>query len=297
MIFMKNSRFFCRIFFKIVFLSCIFCFFGCKVDEDSFWGGETNVNTRFSKIKNLSEEDSSVKALSETGGKYQIILFTDVHKGAGFYKSGVDEKFFAWLSEADFSKIKFALALGDFADSGKRSEMKAYAEFYSKIEEKGIKVFNVIGNHDLYSSDGYDAFSDYCYPYTSSYKFYTKNFVWYALDSGSGTLGSKQLKSLETEIALESKTPLVFTHVPLQSGIDDFELRFSLRDLTERNILIKLFSENKVLCYFCGHYHPGGRKTYGNFTQYNFKSFGEFGKWYLIDVDEDAPSVTVSELG
>ena len=280
-------------------LSLFFCaaVISCNVTPESFWSGDNNVNHRYRPVKNLSKSDAEVGAWEESiSGTYEVLVLTDVHKGASYYKSGVETAFENWLNSYDLSNVKFALGLGDFADGAKESQMQAYAALAAKIEAKGIKVLNVIGNHDLFQSDGYELYSQYCYPHASYYKFYTKNLAWYGLDSGSGTLGSRQLEGLKAAMAGESKRVIVFTHVPLsRSELAQWFIPFCLRDTTERNILIQFFSEMNVQGYLCGHYHPGGIDTFGNFTQYNFKSFGENGVWYIMTVNEDAGSISIKE--
>lgn len=286
---------------KLIFASFLLSLFfaSCNVTSDGFWSGDSNVNHRFSGLKTI--EDSDVAGWkNQPPSKYQVLLLTDVHVGAKFYKKETEEKFFKWLEAYDKSNIKFALGLGDFADGAKKGEFEYYAELLSKIKSLcGVPFLNVVGNHDLYRDNGYENYEKYCYPHCSYYKFETSKLVWYGLDTASGTLGSRQLASLKNELPREVKKPVIITHVPFASegkalGI----MPFCLRDTTERNILISLFSQCKILGYLCGHYHPGGLESFGNVTQYGLKSFGEFGKWYILDVDETAsPVITIREFG
>lgn len=273
----------------------------CNITPEGYWSGDSNVNHRFTGLKKISDDDSEVAGWAdESASKYQVLVLTDVHIGAGFYRFSAEKAFFSWLTDyPQKSQIKFAIGLGDFANAAKESEFKGYAEIVSKINAHGIKVLNVIGNHDLYADDGFELYEKYCTPGVSYYKFETATLVWYALDTASGTLGSRQLESLKRELLCESKMPVIFTHVPFAyEGKEVGIMPFSLRDTTERNILISLFSQAGILGYFCGHFHPGGTSTYGNVTQYNLKSFGEFGKWYILNVDETAnpPVIDVTEF-
>ena len=276
----------------------------CNLTVENFWSGDTNVNRRITGLKNLSESDDIVSSWKNDGEtKYKVLVITDVHLGADFYDSSNTEAFFKWLADySDKAQIKFALGLGDFTDNAHESEYKRYARIVSRIEEAlpGRKVLNVIGNHDLFQSDGYELYEQYCYPHTSFYKFETQKLVWYGLDTGSGLLGSRQLAFLRQSLPQDSKskTPVIFTHIPFAAdGLGPWLLPYCLRDTTERNIMIGLFSRSKIKGYFCGHYHPGGSETVGNVTQYGLKSFGEFGKWYILDVDEtiQPPSISVHQ--
>ena len=263
-------------------------FASCNLTSDGFWSGDSNVNHRFSGLKKIGEIN--------TGSKYQVLLLTDVHIGAKFYHRETEDEFFNWFQSYDKSQIKFALGLGDFADGAKEEEFQHYAGIVSKIKEYcDVPFFNVVGNHDLYRDDGFENYEKYCYPHCSYYKFETPKLVWYGLDTASGTLGNRQLNSLKRELTSEVKRPVIITHVPFASEGKAYGIMpFSLRDTTERNILISLFSKCKILGYFCGHYHPGGLESFGNVTQYGLKSFGEFGKWYILDVDETVTPPLIS---
>jgi hypothetical protein len=277
--------------------------FSCNVTPDSYWSGDSSFNNRYSGIKKLSDYDNDVKswAAETQPSKYQVLVLTDIHAGAEFYQQSVEEAFFSWLEAyPELSKIKFALGLGDFAEHADENEFRRYAAIEAKINDRGIKVLNVIGNHDLYSVSGYENFKKYCYPGFSAYKFETQKLVWYGLDSASGTLGTRQLSDLRQSLPAEAKTPVIFTHVPFSSEGKAYGIMpFCLRDTTERNILISFFSRREILGYFCGHYHPGGYETFGNVTQYGLKSFGEYHKWYILDVDETStpPVIAVREFG
>ena len=284
-------------FLCIISLFVCFPVLSCNITADSFWSGSSNVNHRFRPLENLSQSDSEIKMWeNDVSGTYEVLILTDVHKGAKFYKSRVDDAFEKWLNSYDLSNVKFALGLGDFSDGARESEMRSYAALAGKIKNKNIKVLNVVGNHDLFQNDGYELYSKYCYPGTSYYKFYTGKMVWYALDSGSGTLGSRQYESLRSAMAGESKKIIVFSHIPLaRSELAQWFLPFCFRDTTERNLLISFFSQMRIQGYLCGHYHPGGIDTLGSFTQYNFESYGENGVWYIMTVNEDAGTIGIKK--
>lgn len=279
---------------------------GCDFSEDGFWTGDSNVNNRYSGFKNLSGTagDSFSTGLSAVNGEYEILVLTDVHVGARFFKNSTVQAFYNWLDAYDKSKIKFCLSLGDFADDGTESQMQDYAGIVNRIESvignangSTVKVFNVLGNHDLYNDEGWESWKKYCYPHTSYYKFETGAFAWYALDTGSGSLGSKQFASFKDEITKEGKIPVIFTHYPLvNESYDITSMPFAMRDTTERNILMKYLSDNRTSSYFCGHYHRGNVNRYGSFVQFNLKSFGDCGKWYIVKVNENSRTFDVREF-
>ena len=291
-------------FLIILFLFILFAisFSGCNITAENVLSGDKNVVGRYSGFKkiDLRQELINVPEKKRLPEKYEVLMFTDIHVGAKYYDENTVKKFFEWLdSYENKDKISFACALGDFTDSARENQMKEYADMAEKINERGILVFNVIGNHDLFLYNGYDVFAEYCYPNTSFFRFETRKLAWYGLDSGSGTFGSKQMDDIRFSIESETKIPVIFTHIPLKTYERGKRgLYYCLRDTTERNELIGLLNNSGCAGYFCGHFHNGGIDNLGNLTQYNLKSFGEFGKWYIVDVDEsgDKPVLNVKEF-
>ena len=309
---MKKKAFLFKGSLLLALFFIILTFSACNITSENFWSSDSNVIGRFDGLKNLGhidiinddkkDDDKAFVSESECS-QYQVLMLTDVHIGAKYYKEEFAEKFYKWLDSYDFkeNKVLFACGLGDFADSATEEQMKGYKEITDRIEAKGIKVFNVIGNHDLFKPDGYQIFQDYCFPNTSFYRFETKKIAWYGLDSGSGMLGSKQLNSFQRMLDREEKYPVVLTHIPLISNhMEDWLLYYSMRDTTERNILISLLDEKKSPAYFCGHQHGGDISHFGQYlVQYNLRSFGQYGAWYIIDVDEsgEIPVFSLTNFG
>lgn len=156
----------------------------------------------------------------------------------------------------------------------------------------GIPVYNVVGNHDVYNS-GWDLWKKTCPPHTSTYYFETEDFIWYFLDTASGTLGRPQFYDLKDKLAQSSKPKLVFTHYPLYGGGIFY---FCLSNPRERAELISLFARTNVKLYCSGHYHAGAFYDYGPFQEHVVKALGQFGMCHVLHVDNGTYTIENIQL-
>lgn len=258
---------------------CLFVLTGCYVGVDNPFKNENSVHKRANALVNLQEQ--STESLPD---KYSFVVITDVHFGS--IKDNPpplpETEFLKWLADYPAeTRPKFCLALGDVSDTGKKEEYKDYSVFVKKIEELGVKVFNSVGNHDLYQS-GWDNWEETCYPHTSFYRFQTSNFSFYALDTGTCNLGPVQLQEFKKAIEVDTRPKIVYTHYPLYT--DTFF--FCQEDTTERNLLMTYCSKNNVKLFLSGHLHWYEKTDYGNFQAYALPSYRYKGKWTLVTVDE-----------
>lgn len=186
------------IFICAVFLLCTSCKFGL---QEIFWRADP-VDRRSKELVKLTGSELSFK--SGMTSKYDCLLITDVHFGNDHYSVRQDaffkslQKYKAEHSSPSEPQILFCIALGDIADHGRAAEFDAYEAFQKRIADtigKPNSVYNVVGNHDLYNS-GWKLWEKSCYPHKSAYYFETKNFEWYFVDTGNGTLGRPQFYDL-----------------------------------------------------------------------------------------------------
>ena len=258
---------------------------------------ESNADNRCAVIKEIST--AGITSTLTDKIKYDVLLLTDTHFGVTYDVEKSKQLLFAWLKEIKDnhpSKMpSFCIILGDIADYGKKHEYAEYENFARALKEFGIKeVFCLAGNHDIYNN-GWEYWKQSCYPSASFYKFSIGDtFVWYSLDSASGSLGKDQYKALKASMENESKIPIVMTHYPL---IADESILFAMRDTTERNLLISLFSRKSIAAYFCGHYHLMQTKKISNFTQYSLQSFGEYQRWFVLQVNETNKTIQLEKFG
>lgn len=264
--------------FFIAFITVFFlsgCLYGAN---DLFYGGNF-VHNRADELKILNEQN-----LQNLSSSYSFMVLTDVHVGAirPDAPAPKNEKLFQWLeSLSSDERPKFCLCLGDVADTGSSSQYEEYASFVRKIEDFGIKVYNCVGNHDLYQS-GWNGWKSNCYPFTSFYKFETPGFSFYSLDTGSGEMGNRQLESFKRGLEQDSKPKLVFTHYPIYTPA----LFFNYSDTTERNLVLHYMAKNNVKLLLGGHLHYFEHYDLGSYQNYCIPSYRYKGQWALIDVDE-----------
>ncbi len=224
---------------------------------------------------------------------YDCLILTDVHVGNEKYTFPKQ----ALLNKLDelnsMGKLpKMCIILGDSADHGTAAEFEEFAAFQQAIRDKGIPVYNVVGNHDLYNS-GWPLWKASCTPYTSTYYFEASGFEWYFLDTGSGTLGRAQFYDLKRKLRSSPKPKLLFTHYPIYgNGI----FYFALSNPRERAELLALFARTNVKLYCAGHYHPSAYYDYGPFQEHVLKAFGLFAHYHIMHIDGTNQTYTIQSF-
>lgn len=255
----------------------------CKYGTDNLFYSGNYVNKRTDNILELNEE-----CTDDLPSAYSFAVITDVHYGSTKKDPPEipEKEFLAWLSAFSAEeRPAFCLVLGDVVETGGEDEYKDYKNFVAKIEAKGVKVFNAVGNHDLYNS-GWDGWKKNCYPNTSFYTFKTSGFSFYCLDTGTESPGENQLMYLKTAMKNDSNPKIVFTHYPLVT--DGFF--FGMSNSTDRNLLLSMCAENNVKLYLSGHLHWYEEKDFVKFQTYTIPSFRYSGKWALVNVNNNTES-------
>ena len=257
---------------------CTALIFSC-----SYFSNEGTVRTRATA---MTKRNAGLESL---GGTYTVAIITDVHFGKGSDRS-IDRAFMAWLEECDaMSKLpQFIICLGDVAEHGYRDEFEAYNQFCKKIEAQfpTIKIFNTLGNHDLYNK-GWKHWKELIAPYTPLYYFKTSSFSWYFLDTADGTVGVPQYDVVSRAYAEDDSPKIVCVHNPLHA---DASLASYMHDSTTRNLLISLFARSNVLAVLEGHTHNYAQNDFG-FIEYNVPGYLEKRTWALATVDEANASI------
>ena len=260
---------------------------GCKFGLQEAFYRSNGVNERSSELSTITLPSNVTSTISTQSGKYNFMILTDVHYGAGY--DIPETQILNWIDSFNATtqsmqrKPLFCLVLGDMAETGDREEFAAFNSFQDKIEAKGIPVYCIVGNHDLLNS-GWKYWKTSCNPGTSFYKFSTSALSFYFTDTGSGTMGTKQLSALENAFKSDNNRKLVFTHYALYGGGAGLPL-FCIGNDKERGRIIDLCARNNVKYTFEGHYHPGGEYDFGNFKELVATSLKQ-GKWYLVSIDE-----------
>lgn len=282
------------IFICAVLLLCTGCKFGL---QEIFWRADP-VDRRSKELVKLTDSEFPFDT-NTMPVKYGCLLITDVHFGNDHYSVHQDaffkslEEYKAEHSSPSDPQILFCIALGDIADHGRAAEFDRYEAFQKRITtEAGLPVYNVVGNHDLYNS-GWKLWEKACFPHKSAYYFETKNFEWYFVDTANGTLGRPQFYDLKEKVQSSSRPKFIFTHYPLYGNAIQY---FSLSNPRERAELISLCAQNNVKMYCSGHYHRGAYYDYGRFEEFALKAFGHYRKYYILHVDETAPTFSVETV-
>lgn len=278
----------------LIFLSLIL-FVSCKYGSQTPFDKYNSVQSRISSLQVIEDTDLSLNSSLWTSSQeeYSFLVLTDVHVGS--LRADGNElpinDFNDFLentlpSLSDTLKPKFCVLLGDNIDWGDEVFVPEIKAFKKKIEDSGLKILNVLGNHDLYQ-DGYEIWKSYSYPGESFYIFKTNDVNYYFLDSASGSFGSKQYKLLKEAMEKDSKPKIVFTHYPIYTNM----FGVSIDDSTERNLMINLFNRNNVIGYFNGHIHRKEETDCGSFTDYSVPSFRFRKSWAIITVNPTKKTV------
>lgn len=268
--------------FFTLFSFIVLVFNGCNYGVQEIFYRPGSVEDRTQKLRKIS--DSNVEELYSKDS-FNFAVFTDAHYGKSNF-SQPEDRFVDWLCSRktdENKKIAFCVNLGDTADSGSYREYSEFNEFQKRImQEAGIKVYSILGNHDLYNS-GYREYVKFMHPDISFYKFETEKFSFYFIDTANGSLGDVQMEQLELAFKTDKKKKLVFSHYPMNG---EGMFYFRLQNTAERNRLLALFARNNVKVISSGHTHSNNSTDFKAFFDLNYYSFGKNQKWILFHIDQ-----------
>ena len=280
----------------ILLTLCVTLIFSCKYGSGNIFYEYNSVDNRVNSLKKLTPAEMSGVS-GPAWQPFSFMILSDIHFGS-IRADGNPlplNEFWAWMDskQASSSLPDFIFILGDNIDWCDDGFMAEYEAFCNKIEnEYHLKIFNILGNHDMYQM-GWEMWSTNCFPHTSFYKFEVNGFSFYALDTGSGTFGKKQVSLLKEEFAHDSNPKVVLTHYPLYTNF----FYVTMDDTTERNLMINLFNQNDVKAFFNGHIHRNEEIDLGSFTEYSVPSLRFRQKWTIVTVDPATSSVNVQYFG
>ena len=278
-------------FIKILslFVSVSLLFSSCKYNIGEGFARLMKVEERATNLRILDQEPV-LNAITDSE-EYDVLVITDVHFGNENHgKNGPrrEDDFFAHLEDASsgaalIDSVKFVICMGDIAEHGYDDEFKRFnAVIKAWFDAKGIPIYHVVGNHDLYNS-GWKNWAANNYPNTSFYKFETPSFSWYFLDSASGTLGWYQYDALDGHMRRDDKKKLVFTHIPVYA---EDNLYFVMQNTEERNLLISTCAKTGVQLFVDGHTHKDRTSDFGKFIERNVPGFLEKSGYGVVHINE-----------
>lgn len=264
------------------------------------------VEERAKEIVCLQNESNLMSIKNDE--EYDVLIIADLHFGLENKKKNGPRKESEWfkqlleINESSGKRIidnvRFAICLGDIADHGYADEFEKYNSLVvQKLKgistnkaPDGIKIYNVVGNHDLYNS-GWNLWCETAYPGTSFFKFETPSFSWYFLDSASGTLGKPQMDALKSTVGKDSKPKILFTHIPIYA--ENFSY-LVMQNTEERNKLINICAQNNASLFMDGHTHKESSSDLGNFTEYTLPGFLEKYGYGILHVNEAEKTLSFS---
>jgi predicted phosphodiesterase len=208
---------------------------------------------RFEQSRELFGEKSS-REIAVQSDDYSILFMADSHAGT---TNNLDRVF----SIAMATGVSAVCIAGDLT-SGDYKDYEVFAGSLPVNDE--MPTFVTLGNHDLWSDEGwtefYRRFGPSSYFFTVSTPAATDLYI--SLDTGSGTLGSKQLKWLGD--ILQNQRPgcrrcIIFTHNDFLC--QTFEISNPM--VEELSVLIDLFTRYHVDMLIAGHDHEPSEELFG----------------------------------
>jgi predicted phosphodiesterase len=199
----KNKRVIGLILFTVLFCS------SCKkLDPTGFLYSTFPVNDRVKQSLDWNTLSPS-RDIQVSGTEYNFLVAGDSHVGT---VTNLD----ILLGQANMPGISGLVMVGDLTTGNKED----YTRFKQELDSKNnIPVFLMAGNHDLFFG-GWKTYFDYFKSSTYSFKVAASNTpdLFICLDSGGGTLGSRQIEWLKNLLEKERKNArycVIFSHVNL----------------------------------------------------------------------------------
>lgn len=259
--------------FTLISLGLSACY---QYEFAGFINTDTDVEERFEQSIAFNNT-STVDTLHSNAEIYTMYAMGDSHVGE---TKNID----IFFSAASSNKILASLLVGDMVTG----HQEDYATFVEHLpSEDSLAVFPIVGNHDLYF-EGWEEFSRYWG--TSTYYFIVQTpsaqDLFICLDTGSGTLGQKQLawlKQLLEEEREQYRYCLIFTHNNI------FRLRPTLSTnpmIEEVLALSDLCLTHEVNMVINGHDHQRNTDKLGN-TEFIIMDA-------LLDSNKDASYLSLS---
>ena len=244
---------------KIVLFLLVTMFSGCTstLDFNGFFLPTDLIDSRFVQSDQWNQTHP-FKNLVVTSENYQLLVAADSH-------IGMVGNFNKFLSEASKPENTAFVMVGDNV-TGHKEDYLVLKNLLPDFNQ--VHYFLMAGNHDLYFNGWKSFYADFG---SSTYYFTvqtpTESDLYICLDSGSGTLGSKQLDWLKNVLSSKRanyRNCVVFSHVNF------FRNRHtgSTNPLVdELYVLMDLFERYQVNMVISGHDHVRSINNFG-FTTY-----------------------------
>jgi 3',5'-cyclic AMP phosphodiesterase CpdA len=247
----KNSSYI----FLILMFTCNFC--SDDVDLTGLMYSPEPVNERVEQ--SLAWNNShAARDIVVSGTDYSLLVAGDTQSGG---TSNLD----TLIARASNTGNAGFVIVGDLTTGQKED----YDNYKREIDEKSsVPAFLILGNHDLFFH-GWYTYYDYFGSSTYSFTITTDNAsdLCICLDSGNGTIGSRQLDWLKNLLEKERNNHrrcIIFTHVNFFRE----HRTFSSNPLVdELHVLLDLFYKHSVDLVIMGHDHHRAEEFFGK-TRY-----------------------------
>jgi len=223
--------------------------------KDFFYPDETT-NERFSQSM-VWDAKSPYRELDVPLNEYSIYVMADSHVGT------TDNLDF-FLADAKKGNATAVVMAGDLTNG----HPEDYQTFKRHMPPRdSLPLFQIAGNHDYFFNGWkqfYSLFGSTTYLFTVKTPQATDLYI--CLDSGSGTMGSSQLKWLENTLESERakyRDCIIFTHVNL------FRIRHTVSTnpyVEELQVLLELCIKYQINMVVAGHDHERNAARLGNTT-------------------------------
>lgn len=197
--------------------------FLCAVLAAACSGDILFVTGRATECKELQEDFSE---------SYTAAVVSDIHFSSG---REMPAEYYRWLDELpEACSPRLCLVLGDIANHGLKEEYVLYAEFVRKMEARGMSVYGVLGNHDVFESGDYGRnYISSVKPHAACYVVRTPRLSYYFLDTADGFVGRPQYSALEKQMTADFNPKIILSHVPLYSP-DSGGILYRMKNQGER---------------------------------------------------------------
>jgi predicted phosphodiesterase len=248
---MENIRGTGIVYLLIIILTCNSCM--DDADLSGFLYSADPVNERVEQSLKWNDNHPD-KDLIVSDTEYSLLIAGDTEVGG---TANVD----TLIERAKKPGVAGFMIAGDITSG----DPKGYDIFKHEIDEKNAApCFLILGNHDLFFN-GWDKYYEYFGSSTYSFTVKTSDAsdLYICLDSGNGTIGSRQLDWLSSLLKKERKNHrfcIIFSHVNFFREHHTFSANPLVDEL---HVLMDLIYRNSIDMVIMGHDHRRSEEYFG----------------------------------
>lgn len=237
---------------KIFFICNLLLLVSCDFDITGFFvSPSATIEERYVESMELNSSNPSDTIIEVLQENYTIYMCGDIH----VINTADNLAQFIEIAKAD-SSAAFSIILGDITDQ--KGGMEIAYDTIQKHTTEDFILKTIVGNHDLYFNQ-WEVYKELFGSgiYSFAVQTPTAKDLYIILDSGSGTLGSKQLQWFE-ELLSSSRDSyrhcFVFSHTNMWA--ENFsQFPSGLFSIEESAKISNILSQYSVNYYFNGHVH------------------------------------------